>query len=143
MSGTEGKTTNGNAEMAVQCSHLSLSLSLSPLCLSVCFSLSVCVSLSLSVSFPSFSETLSPSLLSLSLLPFSLLSLVENLVTMSAYPPHHMLVILSVSYKFTCLTPPHTHTRFPLPSTPAPQKEKRSVIVYWIVFWYTFIYKSV
>ena len=32
------------------------------------------------------------------------LSLIENLVTVLAYPPHHMFVILSVSYKFTCLT---------------------------------------
>ena len=31
------------------------------------------------------------------------LSLFESLVTMLAYPPHHMLVILSISGKFTCL----------------------------------------
>ena len=43
-------------------------------------------------------------LLSVCLSVFFTLSLCENQVTMLAYPPHHMFVILHVSYKFTCLT---------------------------------------
>ena len=37
--------------------------------------------------------------------------------TVSAYPPHHMLVLLSVSYKFTCLTPPSLNPLPPPPNT--------------------------
>ena len=90
------------------CLSLSLSVSLC-LCLSLSLSLSLCLCLSLSLSLAlslSLSRSLSlslalPACLSLCLSVCFCLSvslfLVENLIL--AYPPHHIFVILSVSYK--------------------------------------------